>query len=178
VKRWRLHMRASRLIGRAEFVAAAEIYEQLLSCEPTDPFAMAMLSLCYERQGRCLEALHLAEEGVRSRPRSLSALQAAGRLAVAVEQHDKAARYLQQALTLPEVRGEIPKEAAMPPLVLWLLRVVVSFPILRTRIRPDALNELELGSQAMQLQEWKRWAQDYLAWHGNTERGNPGSLVH
>jgi hypothetical protein len=139
---------------------------------------MATLSLCYERQGRCLEALHLAEEGARSRPRSLSALQAAGRLAIAVEQHDKAARDLQQALTLPEVRAEIPKEAAIPPLVLWLLRLVVSFPILRSRIRPDALNELELGPQAMQLQEWKRWAQDYLTWHGDTERGDPGNLVH
>jgi tetratricopeptide (TPR) repeat protein len=171
-------MRASQLIGRADFVAAGEIYEQLLSSDPTDSFAMAMLSLCYERQARFLEALHLAEEGVSSRPQSLSALQAASRLAVAVEQHDKAARYLQQALTLPEVRAEIPKEAAIPPLVLWLLRVVMSFPILRTRIRPDALKELALGSQAVELQEWKRWAQDYLAWHGNTERENPGSLVH
>ena len=178
MKRWRLHMQASRLVGRADFVAAAAIYEQLLRSGPADTFAIGMLAHCYEQQERYIEALRLAEEAVSWHPESLLALQAAGRLAVATQDHDKAAQYLRRALALPEVRAEIPKEVALPKPLVWLLRILVRLPILRRRFPRDAFKEFELGSQAVELQNWKHWAQEYVAWHAGSAPGSPGNVVH
>jgi tetratricopeptide (TPR) repeat protein len=171
-------MRASRLIGRGDYAAAGSIYEQLIAIDASDAFATMMLSLCYERQNRVPEALRLAEEGARRVPSSLTALKSAVRLAIAVGEHDKATTYLRQALALPEVQTEIPRETVVPKPFLWGLRLLPKLPIIRNRIRHDAIRELEPGAQAIKLEEWKRWAQEYLAWRAGDESPRPDPRVH
>ena len=161
---WRRHMHASRLIGRGDYAAAGVVYEQLIATDAQDHWATMMLSLCYERQGRHQEALALAEKGVQQLPSSLHALQSVVRLAVACGEHDKAALYIRQALALPEVRTEMPKEGLMPQPVLWLLRLMPHLPILGKRMRRDAVSRFEPGAQAKALEDWKRWADRYLEW--------------
>jgi tetratricopeptide (TPR) repeat protein len=71
---WRRYWRANWLIGRGDYAAAGSIYEQLLAIAAADPFATAMLALCYEQQDRKPDALRLAEESVRQGPSNLIAL--------------------------------------------------------------------------------------------------------
>jgi len=171
-------MRASRLVGGANYAAAGSIYEQLIAADSSDTLAVSMLALCYEQQSRIPEALQLAEEGARRLPSSLSMLKIAARLAIAIGEHDKATGYIRQALALPEVVTEIPREGVLPRPLLWLLRLLPRVPFLRQRIRQDAIRELEPGAQAVELEEWKRWAEEYLAWRAGEEPPEPGRLVH
>jgi hypothetical protein len=178
IRWWREQMRASRLVGREDYIGAGNIYARLVAADGSDFWAVIMLSLCYERQGRVREALALAETGVRQLPSSLYAVQAAVRLAVAADEHEKAAAYVRQGLALPEVRTEIPQEGRIPQPFLGLLRVLAHVPVLRNRLRKDELRMFEPGVQAVALGEWKRWARDYLAWSEGKESPDEPELVH
>ena len=178
MKAWRRHFRASQLIGRGDYTAAGRIYEELIAIDATDSFASMMLALCYEQQSRTPEALRLAEMSARQRPASLSVLKTAIRLAIAVGDHDKATGYIHQALAIPEVQTEIPKEGVLPRPLLWILRTLPRVPGLRRRIRRDATRELEPGAQAVELEEWKRWAHECLAWRAGGDPPGPDRIVH
>jgi hypothetical protein len=178
VKAWRRHYRASQLIGRGDYAAAGRIYEELVAIDANDSFASMMLALCYEQQHLTPEALRLAEEGARQLPGSLSVLKMAIRLAIAVGDHEKATGYIHHALALPEVETEMPEEGVLPRPLLWILRMLPRVPGLRRRIRRDAIRELEPGAQAVELEEWKRWARDYLAWRAGGDPPVPDRIVH
>ena len=167
--RWRLHAKASRLWGRKEWSAAGAIYEELSAGDPQDSFAELMLALCYEHQGRIEDALRLAEKSARQSPGSLDVYRIVVRLALANEDHDKATEYVERALALPEVHSEMP-DRAMPEWMHWLLVSFLRLPLVRDRVPDGALAELEPGNRAMELQTWKRWALEYLAWR----KGQPG----
>jgi len=167
---WRQHMKASSLYGRRDFAAAAEIYERITSADPSDGFAAFMLSTCYEHAERLPDALHWAEAAVGRLPGSFTALQSAARLAIASGDHRKATDYVLRALALPEVVTEMPHETLLPRPLLWFIWMLSRIPILRRRLRPAALLQLQPGYQAVELQKWKAWAQGYLAWcKGNDE---------
>ncbi len=171
-------MKASRLIGRGEYSAAGALYEKLAAAEPNDAFAVGMLALCYERQGRLTEALRLAEQAARQVPESLPALQAAARLAIANEEHERAEGYVERALALPEVRTGIPSNT-VPAWLRWLLAATFRLPVLRRRVPKDALADLAPGKQAMDLEAWKQWALEYLAWRkGEDPASPPAGVVH
>jgi tetratricopeptide (TPR) repeat protein len=171
-------MQANRHFARGDYLVAGAIYEQIAASARGDSMATMMLALCYEHQGRHSEALPLIEAAVRANPDCLEALQAAARVAVALEDHDKAAGYLRRALALPEVRAEIPRETELFKFLTRLVRVLISLPILRRRIRREALNDLDPGARALELQTWKHWAEGYLAWHTGTEPPNRDQPVH
>ena len=166
--RWRLHRKAIRLWGRKDWSAAGAIYEDLAAGDPQDSFAVLMLALCYEQQGRLQDALRLAEKSARQPPESLDLYKIVVRLALANEDHDKATEYVERALALPEVRTEMPRRV-MPKWFHWLLLAFLRLPLVRSRVRDGALAEFEPGHRAMELQAWKRWALEYLAWR----RGQP-----
>jgi tetratricopeptide (TPR) repeat protein len=168
-------MKANWLMGRTNFAAAGSICEGLIEADPTDSWAVAMLAHCYEQQDRLLEALRLAEEGIRLDPQSLMSLQIAARLAAALDQHDRATEYLRHALALPEVRDEIPKERAIPKPLLWTLRILARLPVLRRRLSAEPF---EIATQRVELQQWKRWAQEYVAWSEAKHRRGGGGVVH
>ena len=162
-------------------MTAGSIYEEVLRSAPTDTWAMGMLAYCYEQQGRHVEGLQRAEEALRWHPDSLLALQAAARLAIATHQHAKAAGYLERALALPEVTAEIPMEVTPPKWVTWLFSVLAALPILSPRVRRSArsaLKDLDPGTRALELQDWKHWAQDFLAWHAGSEPPSHGGVAH
>jgi tetratricopeptide (TPR) repeat protein len=173
-------MRANRLWAKGALAEAEVLYREVLDRDPTDWFARLMLSNCCERQRRLAEALTLAEECALREPPSLFALQAAIRLALAIEEHDKVDAYVRRALALPEVQNEIPKEIAFPRVLLAFMRTLAKLPWLRRRIRHEEIAQMELGVQTQQLKEWKTWALEYLAWRAGVEPGSTTTqdLVH
>jgi tetratricopeptide (TPR) repeat protein len=182
VKSWYLNWKASRLIGGGDFAAARTIYSRLAGMDEKDAFARLMLAMCHEREGRIPDALHMADEAIRIGPESLPALQTAARLAVAAGDHEKAAQCLRSALALPEVRTEMPQDIAVFNALAWVLRVMGRLPVLRRRVRAqslaDALRHLDAGHRATDLQDWKRWAQEYVAWQAGNAPPPSGTVVH
>ena len=170
---WRKHMKASSLYGRHDFAAAAAVYEGITSRDASDGFAAYMLATCYEHQERVADALHWAEAAARALPGSLYPLLSAVRLAIASGDHDKATDYVLRALALPEVTTEMPRETLLPKPLLWLIWALYHTPVLRRRLRPGALAELQPGSRAIELQNWKEWAHGYLAWRSGNDGAPP-----
>jgi tetratricopeptide (TPR) repeat protein len=168
----------NRPASHTDLYTSTAIYEGVLAVDPGDWMAIAMLAHCYEQLGRVPEALRLADEAVRIHPDVLITLQMLIRLAVAADQHDKAAEYVQPAVALPEVRNGIPDASATPPAALWLIRLLSHMPVLRRRIRPEDVRELEPGSRAVALDAWRRWAEEYLAWRKGAEPSGSGGAVH
>lgn len=169
---WRRQIKASSLVGRGDYAAAGAIFREIVAEDPSDGYAVFMIAMCYEQEGRLFEARPWAEASVRALPDNLYALQAAARLAIANDDHDKATDYVLRALALPEVVTEMPK-AAVPRPLMWLIRALRHVPFLRRRISPAAIESLEPGSLALELQEWKEWAQGYLAWRRGHDTPEP-----
>jgi tetratricopeptide (TPR) repeat protein len=176
--RWRLHWRANSLYGRRDFAAAATIFEEITRADPGNGFAAFMLASCYEHQERYSEALHWAEVAADRLPGSLPVLQTAARLAIADGDHEKATDYVVRALALPEVTTEMPRETLLPRPLLWLIWALYRTPFLRRWLRPGALDELQPGTQALELQKWKEWAQSYLAWRNGNYDATPPKRPH
>ena len=173
-------VRAGRLVGRGDFVAAERLCRQILDRDPSDWFALMILADCCERQGRLPEALSFARECTRGDPPSLAALKMATRLAVAIGEHEEADEYVRRALAMPEIQNEIPREGVYPRGFFLLVRALAKLPWLRRRIPPEEIAQLDIGVQAQQLKEWKTWAQQYLAWRAGDEATStpPDTLVH
>lgn len=176
-RRWWLHLKASRLWGQNEWSAAGALYEELCAGDPQDSFAELMLALCYEQEGRTEDALRLAEKNARQSPVSLDVYRVVVRLALANEEHDEATEYVERALALPEVRSEMP-DPVMPKWLHWLLENFLRLPLVRDRVRDGSMAELEPGHRAMELQTWKRWALEYLAWRKGHPSGPSESTVN
>jgi hypothetical protein len=51
----------------------------------------------------------------------------------------------------------------MPKPFMSLILLLYRLPLLRHRLRPGALEELQPEHRAVQLENWKEWAQAYLA---------------
>jgi len=145
-------MRANWLVSRGEYAAAEAAYEQIIASHPDDPFAIAMLALCHEKQDRLPEALVRAEQWVRLEPACLHALQTAARLAINLDRHNDASAFLRQALAFSEVRDEIPSGTVFHRSVIWLGRAIVRLPILSRRFPSDPFKDFELGAQTIELQ--------------------------
>ncbi len=137
-----------------------------------------MLSTCYEHQERLSDALRWAEAAVDRLPGSLTALQCAARLAIASGDHPRATGYVLRALALPEVTTEMPRETLLPRPLMWFLWMLSHTPFLRDRLRPSALLELQPGYQALELQRWKEWALEYVAWRKGDEEAPPPRKHH
>ena len=174
---WSLHSKGLRNVGRGDFGTAGSMYKQILARDPSDWMAIMMFAHCCEQEGRLSEALALVEQGVRMHPGNLLALQAAIRLSVATDDHTRAETYVRSALALPEVRNEIPGDSATPRSALMIMHALRRLPGLRRRIRPEDIRPLELGPQTIELQAWKHWAEEYLAWREGMP-GPSGSGVH
>lgn len=170
---WRRRFEASSLYGRGGYDAAAAICEALLRADPDDVLAAFMLAGCYERQGRLSQAFHWAEVVAAKLPNGLEALQSAARLAVANGDHEKATQYVLRALALPEVRSEMPRDGRSEKFLRCLIRVLIRMPFVGRRFRPDALDELQPERRAFELQQWKKWAQAYIAWRNGNEEPTP-----
>jgi tetratricopeptide (TPR) repeat protein len=171
-------MRANWLVSRGEYAAAEAAYEQIVASHPDDPFAIAMLALCHEKQKRLGKAILRAEQWVRLEPACLHALQTAARLAINLDRHDEASAFLRQALALPEVRNEIPSSTAVHRSVIRLGRLIFRLPILSRRFPSDPFKDFELGAQTIELQKWKRWACEYLACREGREPEVKSNVVH
>ena len=171
LKSWRLHLRASRLVGRGDYPAASAIYQQLAASAPDDELWPRMLVWCYEREGRHHDAFPIAQAVVRACPGDLLALQTAARIAVAVEEYDSAAEYVRQALAFRQIRTEIPDDLRpWSTFLKWIARGLRAIPIFGRRVPRNAFADFEPGARAKELLDWKRWAEDFLAWH---ERRDP-----
>jgi tetratricopeptide (TPR) repeat protein len=168
MKVWLLYSRASLLFTRNRFALARPLLERVVAIDERHFAARLMLASCYEREGKTSDALRLADRAIQDAPTVLAALQWGARLAVAAGEHAQAAQYVRQALTLPELRTEIPVADRTYDALAILLRVLSRVPLLRRRFRSDKvaaeLKRLDIGHRAVELQEWKRWAQEYLEW--------------
>jgi len=178
MENWRRHYRASSLYGRGEFAAASLIYEEITRLNPRDSFAAYMLARCYEYQERLSDALYWAEVAAAKLPASLTVLQLAARLAVAIGDHEKATEYVSRTLMLPDVMTEMPHVSQSSKLLLLFVRALYRMPFVGRRLRPGGLDELQAGNQAVELQQWKQWAEAYLAWRNGNESAAPERKPH
>lgn len=170
--------KATSLHGRGDFGAAAVILEALVRDDPGHSFAAFMLADCYEQQMRFSDALRWAEVAAAQMPDSLEALQSVARLAVACGDHEKATTYVVRTLTLPEVVTGMPHESQFLKVVTILVRVLYWMPFVGRRLRPGALDEMQPSRRAVELDEWKQWAEAYLAWRRGADTPPPHGKPH
>ncbi len=175
---WRQLYRASSLYGQGDFGAAAAIYEALVRADPSHALAAFMLADCYERQARFSDALQWAEVAAAQMPDAVEALQSVARLAVACGDHEKATTYVVRTLSLPEVMTGMPRESRSLKVATFFVRVLYWIPFVRKRLRPGALEELRPAYHAVKLDEWKQWADAYLAWRRGDDTPPPPGKPH
>ena len=113
MRAWLLDWHASLLFARNRFATARPLLERVVAMDERNFAARLMLASCYERDGQTSDALRLADQTIQDAPTVLAALQWGARLAVAAGGHPRAAQYVRQALTLPEMRTEMPEEDRM-----------------------------------------------------------------
>jgi tetratricopeptide (TPR) repeat protein len=177
-----LYWHANLLFARNRFASAGPLLERVVAKDERNFAARLMLASCYEREGKTSDALRLADQAIQDAPTVLAALQWGARLAVAAGEHARAAQYVRQALTLPEMSTEMPKDVRMYQALAVLLRVLSRVPFVRRRFRPEKLaaelKGLDTGHRAIELQEWKRWAEEYLAWQSGEPPKRREPAVH
>lgn len=141
-----------------------------------------MLAKCYEHDRQFVEALKFAAEAIRVDSSSWPAFRIAVSLAIAAGEHERASRYLRQALTLPEMTTEMPQGvntyqiASRGSLVSYR-----GFHCFADDFAPRvaaAIRELDAGHRAVELQQWKRWALEYLAWQSGDPPESNNSVLH
>ena len=170
------------LMARGDIASAKPVFTELLSIEPNNPWTLVMIAKCHEHEGQFVEALQFAERAIRVNATNFYAFQLAVSLAVAAGEHQRAASHIRQALTLPEMTTEMPQDLNTYRYTSRLLIVLSRIPLLRRRLRPEkvaaTVRELEPGSRAVELQQWKRWALEYLAWQSGAPPESSNDVLH
>lgn len=170
----RLNLTASRRLGRGDYSGAADCYREILTADPEQWSVLLLLSYCHECEGKHAEALAAAMKAVEIDPDNFLTLRALAQAFVSTGDHHSARLYVERALRA----APLPSPGVDERFFYMLARVCVSLlrlvPRYRKRISPDAPSGLYARRH---VQEWKEWAQRYLAWHDATfGPGSPSSV--
>jgi tetratricopeptide (TPR) repeat protein len=156
MKRWRGYMQMSRAIGRQDLAAASASCERILAEAPQDGFALAMLAHCYGALGRSREALALAERALEQVPDNFQLLRLATNVSFDLNEHSRGRAFAVRALAANARQHEAPRS------IVWLTRLAARSPLLRRALRPEQVAELERGLHERDVDEWQRWAREYV----------------
>ena len=165
---WRHRVAAMWQTLRGERDQALPHYTAILDQEPADWSALHFVVQHLRRVGRDADALEAAQRAIGTEPDHFLALQTAACLSVKLGRYADAKEYAERSLeALPSIRS-----GSMPILDRLYL---IAYRLARLLRRPKAMTssspEVPSSATERSLEDWKRWASGYLAWHAATTSG-------
>jgi tetratricopeptide (TPR) repeat protein len=163
----REHARASwqMISGRRD--RAMDTYRRILAADPTDQAALPMVLSDLRREGEAEQVVALAERALAVMPDAFFALDALARARIDRGEYAEARAEIIRALRSLETLSPGRPFGASARVVLGLVRIIGCIPGLRSRVpRVPKAGTIE-DSASRGLAEWRKWANDHLAWYEN-----------
>jgi hypothetical protein len=157
----RLHLRAARLTRQGDHVGAAECYRQMASGGPEQWALGLMVADSLERGGRLGEAVEEIRRVAEHQPDDFLTLQTAARLLIRSGDHVAGRSYVERALRAFVARPATRTDRFFAALAVASVHVMRLLPRYR-RVHQPRLKDFDTRCTA---EEWREWAQQYLAWH-------------
>ena len=162
--RWLHRLRADLLTSRGRFAEAAILYRDSLESNPADdPALIVVLGECRPR-GAVEEAIEYASRALQTDPGNFMALKTLGWAYVTERNHDAARIVIEQALNrFDQLKLGEPSTALH--VIGAFFGLVARLPGRRRRF-PSLASSSRVGAKtAQELNDWRSWAERYLAWH-------------
>ena len=157
----RLHLRAARLTRQGDHVGAAECFRQMASGGPEQWRLGLVVADSLERGGRLGEAVEEIRRVAEGQPDDFLTLQTAARLFIRSGDHVAGRWYVERALRVFVARPPTRTDRFFAALAVASIHVMRLLPRYR-RVHQPKLKDFDTRYTA---EEWREWAQQYLAWH-------------
>jgi len=160
------------LTSRGRFAEAAILYREALESNPADDSALFTVLADCRRRGAVDEAIEYASRALRSDQGNFMALKTLGWAYVTQRNHDAARIVIAQALNrFDELKLGEPSTVLIAMGAFCGLAARV--PGLRRRF-PGLDSMSRVGAKtAQELNDWRSWAERYLAWHRRDGAASP-----
>jgi tetratricopeptide (TPR) repeat protein len=161
LKVMRYFFRAAAYIGRKDYDEAIEIMSKSLVGSKQDVGALEMIAKCHHWAERDDLAIETAKKALVYDPTSFDAIQVLSTIFALHSDRDNAATYIRVGLN--NVSDPIPE---IPRSSFCRLRFLGKISPCLKRLSEQA--EKDLGNLNQSREEWKAWAENYLAWYDAT----------
>jgi tetratricopeptide (TPR) repeat protein len=161
----RAHLAAAFHTIRGRHERALAIYQNILASDPGDPAALSAVLSELRRGGEALQAIEVAERALAAMPDNFMALDGLAWARIQRGEHEQARTVVERAIVTFEALKPGKPLGALERLALGTVRLLGTMPGLRSRV-PRIPSAASVDADAARgLADWRKWANDYLAWY-------------
>jgi tetratricopeptide (TPR) repeat protein len=156
---------------------AIETYRTILVSDPADAAALPMVLSDLRRSGKAQEAVDTAERTLAVMPDNFFALDGLAWAQIELGEYALAKATVERAIQSLDGLKVGDPIGVVGRVALGFARFVGSIPVLGNRVPRVPSAATINASAARGLQDWRRWANGYLAWYDTQQTSGPGAAV-